>query len=128
VRKAVDQDLGAVAKFEPPDGRLLLAFENEVGVGVACMRRIGPDTAEIERVYVRPPTRRDGMARGMLDRLIAVARTAGYDRIRLDSQDFMTAAHSLCRSSGFVDIGSVLGERISHECKSHWAFMERELT
>jgi predicted GNAT family acetyltransferase len=74
-----------------------------VPVGTACMRRIGPDTAEIKRTYVQPSQRRAGVGRAMLDRLIAAARTAGYQRIRPDSPDFMTAAHGLYRSSGFVE-------------------------
>jgi hypothetical protein len=36
----------------------------------------------------------------MLDRLIASATEAGYARIVLGSPDFMTAAHTLYRSSG----------------------------
>jgi len=42
VREAVERDLATIAKFQPPDGRLLLAFEDDVAVGTACMRRIGP--------------------------------------------------------------------------------------
>jgi hypothetical protein len=41
---------------------------------------------------------------GLLDRLVATVRKAGYQRVRLDSPDFMTAAHGLYRSSGFMDI------------------------
>jgi len=36
--------------------------------------------------------------------LVAAAEQAGFTRIRLDSPDFMTATHALCRSFGFVDI------------------------
>jgi GNAT superfamily N-acetyltransferase len=125
VAEAVEHDIGSVAKFQPPDGRLLLAFEDEVAVGTACMRRIGSDTAEIKRMYVQPSDRRTGAGRAMLDRLIAAASTAGYERIRLDSPDFMTAAHGLYRSSGFVSIGPYPESEIPDEHKSHWVFMER---
>ena len=40
VEETVAQDLGSIAKFQPPDGRLLLAFENGVAIGTASMRRI----------------------------------------------------------------------------------------
>jgi GNAT superfamily N-acetyltransferase len=128
VGEAVEHDLATIAKFQPPDGRLLLAFEDEVAVGTACMRRIGADTAEIKRMYVQPSHRRAGVGRAMLDELIAAARTAGYQRIRLDSPDFMTAAHGLYRSSGFEEIGSYPQSEIPDEYKSHWVFMERRLT
>jgi GNAT superfamily N-acetyltransferase len=128
VREAVEHDLATIAKFQPPDGRLLLALEDDMAVGTACMRGIAPGTAEIKRMYVQPPHRRAGVGRAMLDQLIASAWTAGYQRIRLDSPDFMTAAHGLYRSSGFEEIGPYPESEIPDEYKSHWVFMERKLT
>jgi ribosomal protein S18 acetylase RimI-like enzyme len=95
-----------------------------VPVGTACMRRIGPDTAEIKRTYVQPSQRRAGVGRAMLDRLIAAVRTAGYQRIRLDSPDFMTAAHGLYRSSGFVETEPYPESEIPDRYKPHRLFME----
>jgi GNAT superfamily N-acetyltransferase len=128
VQQAVVHDLATVAKFEPPDGRLLLAFDGNMAVGIGCMRRIGPDTAEIKRMYVEPSHRGAGVGRAMLDQLMAAARTAGYQRVRLDSPDFMTAAHGLYRSSGFVEIGPYSESEIPDEYKPHWVFMEQTLT
>jgi GNAT superfamily N-acetyltransferase len=128
VREAVEHDLATIAKFQPPDGRLLLALEGDVAVGTACMRRIGPDIAEIKRMYVHPSDRGTGIGRSLLDQLIAAARTAGYALMRLDSPDFMTAAHGLYRSSGFVEIGPYPESEIPDEYKPHWVFMERTLT
>jgi hypothetical protein len=64
----------------------------------------------------------------MLDQLIEAAWIAGYEHIRLDSPDFMTAAHGLYRSSGFVDIEPYPESEIPDEHKPHWVFMERTLT
>jgi GNAT superfamily N-acetyltransferase len=124
VAEAVEHDIASIAKFQPPDGRLLLAFEGGAAVGTACMRRIGSDTAEIKRMYVQPSNRRTGAGRAMLDQLIATASAARYERIRLDSPDFMTAAHGLYRSRGFVSIGPYRESEIPDEHKSHWVFME----
>jgi GNAT superfamily N-acetyltransferase len=128
VGEAVERDLATIEKFQPPDGRLLLAFEGDTAVGTACMRRIGSDTAEIKRMYVQPAHRRGGMGRALLDRLIEAARTAGYERVRLDSPDFMTAAHGQYRSGGFVEIGPYPESEIPDAYKPHWVFMERTLT
>ncbi|MDP9295068.1 MAG: GNAT family N-acetyltransferase [Actinomycetota bacterium] len=128
VQEAVEHDLATIAKFQPPDGRLLLAFEGDMAVGTACMRRIGSDTAEIKRMYVQPAHRGGGMGRALLDQLIAAARTAGYECVRLDSPDFMTAAHGLYRSNGFVQIEPYPESEIPDEYKPHWVFMERALT
>ena len=106
IEEAVERDISAIAKLRPPDGRLVLALDDGAAVGTACMRRIGSDTAEIKRMYVQPLDRRAGTGRAMLDQLVAAAVAAGYERIRLDSPDFMTAAHTLYRSSGFVPIAA----------------------
>jgi len=126
-REAAEHDVATIGKFQPPDGCLLLAFEAGVAVGTACMQRIGPEIAEIKRMYVDPTHRRAGLGRAMLDRLISAARIRGYQRIRLDSPEFMTAAHGLYRSRGFRDIGPYPESEIPDEYKTHWVFMEREL-
>jgi GNAT superfamily N-acetyltransferase len=128
IGEAVKHDLATIANFQPPDGRLLLAFEGDAAVGTACLRRIGPDTAEIKRMYVQPFYRRAGVGRAMLDRLIEAARAAGYQRVRLDSPDFMTAAHGLYRSHGFVEIEPYSESEIPDRYKPHWVFMELRLT
>ena len=128
IQAAVDHDVATIAKFQPPDGRLLLAFESHAAVGTAALRRIGRETAEIKRMYVEPSHRRAGAGRAMLDLLVAAARAAGYERIRLDSPDFMTAAHGLYRSNGFVESRPYVESEIPDEYKPHWVFMELTLT
>jgi GNAT superfamily N-acetyltransferase len=127
VEEAVEHDLAEIEKFEPPDGRLVLAVDGDEAIGTAAMRRIDPETAEIKRMFVDPSRRRAGAGRAMLDALIASAERAGYERIRLDSPDFMTAAHALYRSEGFADIGPYAESEIPDEFKSHWIFMEKRL-
>jgi GNAT superfamily N-acetyltransferase len=128
VREAVEHDLGSITKFQPPDGRLLLAFEDDVAVGTAALQRIGPEMAEIKRMWVDPSRRRAGTGRAMLGQLVRAAQTAGYRRVRLDSPDFMTAAHALYRSIGFVSAGPYSESEIPDRYKSHWVFMELVLS
>ena len=127
VEEAVEHDLAVIEKFQPPDGRLLLAVDGDDAIGTAAMRRIDPETAEIKRMFVDPSRRRAGAGRAMLDALIASAEQAGYERIRLDSPDFMTAAHALYRSEGFTEIEPYPESEIPDEFKSHWIFMEMRL-
>jgi GNAT superfamily N-acetyltransferase len=127
VDEAVERDLATIDKFEPPDGRLLLAVAGGVAIGTAAMRRIGPDTAEIKRMWVDPSRRRTGIGRAMLDLLIEAASNAGYSRLVLDSPDFMTAAHGLYRSRGFADREPYPESEIPREYQSHWIFMELRL-
>lgn len=127
VAPVVDHDLATIARFQPPDGRLVLAFDGEAAFGIAALRRIGPRTAEIKRMYVRPSHRGSGTGRAMLERLLDGAASAGYARVRLDSAEFMTAAHGLYRSAGFVDIEPYAESEIPGEHRRHWVFMERQV-
>jgi GNAT superfamily N-acetyltransferase len=127
VREAVDHDLGEIGVFQPPGGRIVLAVDRGSAFGIGCLRRIGPGTGEIKRMYVEPAHRGVGAGRALLAALIAAAEAAGYSRLRRDSPDFMTAAHSLYRSTGFVDIGPYAESEIPDQYKAHWVFMELPL-
>ena len=61
-----------------------------------------------------------------VQRLWLAYLTWGNDGLE-DSPDFMTAAHSLYRASGFKDIGPYPESEIPDEYKPHWIFMERNL-
>ena len=126
-RETVAEDIASIAKFQPPDGRLVLAFKEGRACGVGSLRRIGADTAEIKRMYVDPAVRRSGAGRAILDYLLAAATNAGYRRARLDSPRFMTAAHALYRSFGFVDIEPYAESEIPDAFKPLLLFMEKDL-
>jgi putative acetyltransferase len=124
----LEHDIATIARFQPPDGRLLMAFAGDLAIGTVCMTRIGPDIAELKHMYVQPTHRHDGVGRALLDQLIAVLQSAGYGRVRLDSPDFLTVAHDLYRSSGFAEIRPYPESDIPDEWHPQWLFMERRLT
>jgi GNAT superfamily N-acetyltransferase len=127
VEEAVERDVATIEKFEPPDGLLLLAWDEEGVFGTGAMKRIGDHTAEIKRMWVDPSRRGNGVGRTILGRLVSGSREAGYSRIRLDSPDFMEAAHDLYRSDGFSSIKPYSESEIPDEYKPQWVFMERKL-
>ena len=126
-RQAVTLDLLNIAKFQPPDGRLLLAEREDLVCGVGCFRRIAPGIAEIKRMYVEPSARGSGAGRRLLEGLLAAARTDGYSRVRLDSLDFMTEAHGLYRRLGFRDIPPYPESEIAAAFRPYMVFMELTL-
>lgn len=127
VEEFADRDIATIEKFDPPNGLLLLAAQEGDVLGTGALKRIGPETAEIKRMWVDPSHRGEGVGRAILDRLISAAQEAGYRKIRLDSADFMVAAHALYRSRGFVQIGPYPESEIPDEYRPHWLFMERVL-
>jgi len=116
VREAVDQDLATIAKFQAPDGGSCSPSRTTRPSGSGACGG-SADTAEIKRMYVQPSHRRTGLGRGILDALVVAAREAGYRRLRLDSPNFLAAAHALYRSSAFVEIGPYAESEIEDQYK-----------
>ena len=100
----VTSDLEDRSKFYPPGGRFYVIRRGESYVGVGCFRRIAPRVAEIQRMYVLPHVRGIGAGRLLLQQLLLDAREIGYEAVRLESLKFLSAAHALYRSAGFVEI------------------------
>ena len=86
-----------------PRGRLLIAWADDEVVGVGALKPVDSSVAEIKRMYVRPDARGQGLGRAILERLLADARTIGYQVARLETATFMREAHALYRSLGFQD-------------------------
>ena len=123
----VDHDLATIHRYVKPDGRLVLLFAADAAVGTVALRRLDRDVAELKRMYVQRPHRGVGLGRALLSEAMATARAAGFRRIRLDSPEFMTAAHGLYRANGFVDIAPYVDNEIPPEWWDRWVFMECSL-
>lgn len=100
----VQSDLSDADKFHPPHGRFYLAQVGEQVVGVGCLKKLTKEEAEIQRMYVSKSFRGKGFGRAIAGRLIEDARTIGYRKLKLESLEFLDAAHALYRSIGFHDI------------------------
>jgi GNAT superfamily N-acetyltransferase len=121
------RDMEAIGVFLPPVGRLLVALDSGKLVGCACLRLQHAEFAELKRMYVRPCNRRKGIGRALVEALTTEARTSGATTLRLDSARFMTEAHALYRSLGFVEIPPYAESEIPEAFRDHWIFMERAL-
>ena len=100
----VASDMDDRSKFYPPSGRFYVLRHAGDYVGVGCLKRLVPAVAEIQRMYVQPHVRGIGAGRQLLERLLADARAIGYEAVRLESLKFLSAAHALYRSAGFVEV------------------------
>lgn len=109
VEAMVKSDLSDRQKFHPPHGRFYLARFGQRTAGVGCLKKLDPDIGEIQRMYVAPAYRGKGIGRAIARRLIEDARSIGYRHLRLESLQFLHAAHSLYRSEGFRETGPYPG-------------------
>jgi GNAT superfamily N-acetyltransferase len=120
---AFQQELESLpAPYAPPGGRLVLAREGDELAGCGALRPAGPGVVELRRLWVRKPFRKRGVAREIVEALLAWARETGHGAVRLEVLSVMPQADALFRSMGFAPIpedratpfpGSVLlGRRI----------------
>jgi len=88
-------------EYAPPAGAFILA--EDAGQYVACigLRQFAEGIGEIKRLYVVSATRGLGLGRQLVERIIVVARDAGYSSLLLDTLPFMKEAQSLYVALGF---------------------------
>jgi GNAT superfamily N-acetyltransferase len=103
---AADIDLFLVA-VDPADGR-----------PVACggLRHLGPATAEIKRMYVKPAARGSGVATTVLRALEAAARERGCTILRLETGTAQPEAIRFYEREGYRQIplfGAYLNSELS---------------
>ncbi|MFJ1754661.1 GNAT family N-acetyltransferase [Kitasatospora sp. NPDC088134] len=88
----------------PPEGVFLLARLDGRPAGCAGVRALGPGTAELKRLYVRPGARGHGLGRRLLAAAEDAARGLGHARLRLDTMAEMPEARALYTAAGYLDI------------------------
>ena len=90
--------------FGPPDSAFLLATVDGAPAGCGAFFGHEGGTCEVKRMYVRPEFRGLHLGVGLIEALIARARTLGYRRMMLDTFHTMKTAQHIYAKVGFVEL------------------------
>lgn len=95
-------------EYAPPQGALLLATVDGEAAGCCALRPLvntdHVNACEMKRLFVRRAFRGLGLGRQLAERIMELARLAGYDCVLLDTLDDMESARALYEDLGFVEI------------------------
>ncbi len=79
-------------------------------------------TGIVKRLYVKPTFRGHGVARALMDDLLAVARERGYTRVILDTnREQLAAAYKLYLSMGFTEYAAE-NDGVAYPCPTFMEF------
>jgi GNAT superfamily N-acetyltransferase len=104
----------------------LVEFDGTI-VGMGALDPIREKTGAIKRMYIRPAYRGKGIGKALLQRLLQKAKEFGYHSVYLDTAKFMTAAHNLYRSFGFVECEEYPETEILPRIRPYWLCMKQTL-
>lgn len=91
--------------YIPPKGGFLLAWIGGEAVGCVALKPMGaPGCSELKRFYVRPGFRGQGIGLALFKAVIGLARSIGYQEVRLDTIPTLEKAIAMYRQHGFVEV------------------------
>jgi putative acetyltransferase len=95
-------------KYLPPDGRLYAAMVGEQLAGSVALRRHDAQACEMKRLFVRPQFLGLGLGERLARQIIDDGKTAGYQRMLLDTLPTLTAAVGLYKKLGFKETSAYI--------------------
>lgn len=91
-------------KYALPDGRLYLARCEGEAIGCVALRRLGPTSCEMKRLYVKPEFRGQKVGQILAEKVIADAEKLKYEYMVLDTLAQLDKAIKLYQKLGFYNI------------------------
>lgn len=89
-------------EFDPPYGLFLVGWLDGDPVATGGWRRLDGEQAEIRRMFVAEPARRQGLGRRMLAALEQTAADQGIGELRLETGTVQPEAIALYESAGYL--------------------------
>ena len=90
-------------KYSGSAGEILIAFQDDVAIGIVAYHRHSDKRCEMKRLYVTPSARGLHLGEKLIEDIIEHAKTAGYKEMVLDTLTPMEAAIHLYKKHGFEE-------------------------
>ncbi len=90
--------------FEPPSGVFVLVSDDGAELGCGGIRRLSATRYEVKHLWVRPEAQGRGVGTALMAELERRAAGFGATEVVLDTNESLTAAGALYRSSGYESI------------------------
>lgn len=127
VEAMIARDIADMEAYFPPHGALLVASEDGELSGMVFLGRVGQDTAQVRRMYVRPAHRRQGLGGTLFGAVVGAARSSGYARLLLESPRSWRGAHAVYTAHGFAAVSAYAESEVPEHLREYWVFMELAL-
>lgn len=111
IDESMNPDLDDIdANYLQPGHRFVLAERDGTLVGAGALIEETPDTGRLVRMSVDRGHRGQGIGRTLVNHLVAEARTRGYRRLLIETNDDWSDAIGLYRACGFTEFDRHDGE------------------
>ena len=108
--------------YQKPKAVYFVVEENNKiigGAGVAKLDNYAGNVGELQKMYFLPQARGRGVGAQMMEFCLARAREFGFEKIYLETMEYMTHAQKLYKQAGFEYIDSALGDTGHYSCPVH---------
>ena len=89
------------------------------GAGIAPLDNYEGNICELQKMYFLPEARKLGIGAQMMEFCVAKSREFKFEKIYLETMEYMTDAQKLYRKSGFDYIDGSLGDTGHFSCPVH---------
>lgn len=108
--------------YQQPKSAYFVVEQNDKiigGAGVAQLDNFEGNVCELQKMYFLSEIRGKGIGAQMMEFCIAKAREYGFEKIYLETMEYMTHAQKLYNYSGFEYIEGALGDTGHYSCPVH---------
>ena len=89
------------------------------GGGIAKLDNFEGNICELQKMYFLPEARGRGVGSQMMEFCLAKAKEFGFEKIYLETMEYMTHAQKLYKQSGFEYIDAAMGDTGHYSCPVH---------